>query len=553
MFARHLYRNQLVRNDRWRRDQFYQIIQSVDSTLAGLYADVQDIEEAIEVIRGDIKKKNQSNRGKQNYPPDQHTIESLKRVRKQKFDQIKPRKQAVTQTVAHQLEDLNEQVKQLDKEAREAEHDLYDYHGYYGRTSINRAWGNYVAVNKDLQDRRSGAPNHIKRWDGNGSFSIQIQGGMPVEQIHNPENRWIYLEPVPDHAFTVRSRALKKTKLWFRVESGEKGRPVWGCIPISYHRPLPSGMKIKWLDIYKIRIGRRVEWEVQFSVEKTQNAQWPEKPTANTGLAGMDVGWRKKRNGDMRVAYIMGDDGQCEELVLPHKLLSKFTYAKELQSQVDKNFDMERSRLYNFIKHHDVPQWLTDATCHINKWKNPAKLDWIVSQWSDDRFSGDETVFQALRDWQSQHRHLFQLAQDIRRRAIAWRKQIFRDFAAEWAAKYRLIRVEDINWSRLRENPRPEDGDKENVTGENSNHAAVGELLEWCKYRFAAWESINPVWTTQYCRYCNSLELFDKASQMNHQCSQCGRTWDQDWMGAWNVMTGMAQPPAEGANPPGSP
>ena len=62
------------------------------------------------------------------------------------------------------------------------------------------------------------------------------------------------------------------------------------------------------------------------------------------------------------------------------------------------------------------------------------------------------------------------------------------------------------------------------------------EILKAAPKRGARVEAEQAADSTKACAWCGSVEAFDAAASIEHTCSSCIRTWDQDANAARNLL-----------------
>jgi hypothetical protein len=127
-----------------------------------------------------------------------------------------------------------------------------------------------------------------------------------------------------------RRRAMR-TVAHIRIQSAEKGKPVFLSIPILMHRPFPAGARMLSAAVNREKIGMKWRWNVEFTVLFNEIGL-----PSNNGTVAIDLGWAKDSlpdaNGRVRVAGVRErtEDGQetFTEFCLP---VSFTEYAKKLE------------------------------------------------------------------------------------------------------------------------------------------------------------------------------------------------------------------------------
>jgi hypothetical protein len=402
------------------------------------------------------------------------------------------------------------------------------------RANCGLYWGTYLTIEQSAQKNRSGRPPRFHRWTGDGKLAVQIQGGMSLDELFSCTDTRLRIESVPDDAWeSGQPRKKTYTRCWFRI--GSNGRdPIWTVLPLRLHRPLPAGSTVKWAQLLARRIGTQTRWYLVLTIANAPDMR----PHAENGVVGVDLGWRLFNDG-LRVAYWKGNDGRDGELLIPTKDLNRWIKAEDLRSIRDKNFNIahEKIQVWRSVAP-PMPDWFIEETKMLHAWRSTARLAVLVIKWRSNRFDGDAEIFSEMEAWRKQDRHLYEWEVNNRRKAVAWRDNLYKNFAANLAQRYHTCRIEGTDWRALAKLPSPEV--VENVTNDaarrNRMVASPGRLSEILRDRFAESVDVDPSMTTQTCAACGKVDAFDAAIQVVRQCRHCGTREDQDLRAAKNIL-----------------
>ena len=416
-------------------------------------------------------------------------------------------------------------------------------------------WGNYISVEQAMQGARSGPPPKFRRWTGDGAVTVQVQGGLSWAEATLGGDKRLRVLHAPNLAPGVSkrgrplpaadpdSRASRETpryEVWVRVGSEEAGRaPVWARAYFRLTRVPPPEARIKWVHLRRVMAGPCAHWQVQFVLSADD---WP-KDAADNGACGVDVGWRMVPPG-LRVAYLVGDDGDEDQLVLPHKLLGSVSFAASIRSERDLLFNATRDGLLARVHALDAPpDWLAEESKHMSQWRSPTRLTRLFDLWKANRFDGDADEFGLLEAWRRRDWHLHAYAAGVDRKARAIRDDLYRKFARKVARRYRTVYVEDTNWRELKALPAADEADAL-IARLNVQFASPGLLTRFLREAAEDPRERDHKRTTQECHACGHRNRFDQ-SRLVHTCDGCGATWDQDRNAAANLLHGPRAAPAE--------
>lgn len=432
-------------------------------------------------------------------------------------------------------------------------------------------WGTYLcvegAVDKSVEDCAKGqpvrngkppvppGPPRFRRWSPEGKLGVQLQGGLSwLDALAGTDSRLrIELQPLAARPTVSksgkplpladpnsrRSRENSQVVVWARIGTEEDGRsPIWMKTVAHLHRHPPADAVIKWVYLQRNLKGVQTWWEAQFVFEREEG--WAKDRETLRGEAAIDLGWRKVADG-LRVAVLIGDDGERMECVLPDSWLESWAKAQSIQGFRDTEFDAIRPALVHWLKARreagTLPEWLGEATGSLHQWKSCERLGKVVWQWKDQRFDGDEAMFERLVEWRNRDRHLHNYARGMEETAVRRRDEHYHRWAALVRRRYALVKVEDTNWREMQHRPEATD-DGKNATIGAFRCAAVGRLLETIQEHVWNVVAVEPAWTTKTCHACGHVDDFDSAKELVHTCSACGEIWDQDDNAARGLLKG---------------
>ena len=325
-----------------------------------------------------------------------------------------------------------------------------------------------------------------------------------------------------------------------RVASTENRNPIWIKVQafFEWHR-LPADAKImgvslvrKSLPPHRMSDGKyhpRYQWSLQFTVRSDEV-----KPKAITGNCGIDLGWRLFEDGSLRIAYLVGDDGHREELRMPLSLVSRWHKSRAILSDRDKAFNRAIGDLIAWKNATVLPDWFVEACQFCHAWKAKGKLVALINRWHESRITGDESILASLVEWRDHDVHLWQYQVENERKAERIRKHMYLSFANRVAQRYGNIYVEDCDWRKLMRCLPPDCNVSDDAIKEYQRIASVGQRRE-CLKSWGA-EMVAAENTTKECHNCHSIEVWDQAHELVHQCCLCDVIWDQDENAALNLV-----------------
>lgn len=525
-----IYHNELLELERTKRAVYREIVGEV-AHVAAIQTQIDEVTSEIQRLETAARAGNQKSRKRVRDPETRRQLQSLRAKRKELRQQRKAAKAAVRDDP-----DMQARIAALDERATEWQRGLRAQCGVY--------WGTYLLVEEAHQRRRRERMDpQFRRWDGSGRIGVQIQGGMPVAGIVDGSDSRLQIDRTPRVRYTRRhpeGRSVPDSG-WLRIRIGSDGRaPVWATFPLVYHRPLPRDGVIKRAWVQRRRIGTRWRWELQVTLQEPVPDVAP-----GRGTAAVHVGWRVRQDG-LRVGYVRDTSGEGQELLLPRAVLDALDHAASLRSIRDRHHDGIRARLRQWMSAQShVPEWLTAATKHMDRWRSTQRLTRLVYTWRASRFSGDAAMYDALEAWRRKDRHLYQWECDERAKARGRRKDIYRQLAADLTSRYSTILLGDTDLRQVARRAAPDQEDPQHATARrNRTRAAVGELQDAIKAaaskRGVAVDRVSAQHVTDTCHACGERCAFDAAEHVHHACAHCGVVWDQDDNAAVNMLGRVA-------------
>lgn len=212
----------------------------------------------------------------------------------------------------------------------------------HGHISVQ---GNKERIRDDFltalrENRKKGALLKPKYWPlYNVHFTEWYPGGLTLQKSEEDGGRFVLGDWITEKP------KRRRCTLRIRRES------LYLAFELAYHRPLPSGVRIKSVDLVGRQIvqrgwriagkeGRRqaprMEWKLLVICEVPKPDFY--RPTPSDHACGIDIGYRlvDNRNG-IRVAALAGEDGHEEVLTLPSTIVTRWRYGYEdLQGDMDK-------------------------------------------------------------------------------------------------------------------------------------------------------------------------------------------------------------------------
>ena len=534
----HRYYNMLIEIEKRRREKSRAAQSESSVVVTALESRIQVLSDAIEKGYATINtKKGQKRTNAVEIKAERIALKALRAQRTSVVAELKAAKAEA------RTPELKEHFAAIQEEANEEIRQARARCGVY--------WGTYLLVEQAVNAARKSPTDPefhrlaaVPNRDGgvveigHGRVGVELMRGVAVSAIMSGQDTRLQIDPpTPNRMSRVR----------LRVGTTPKGNaPIWAEWPFRLHRPLPADGVVKWAWVHKSLKGRWVNWELQVVVESESLRRAPRAPS-DGGVIAIDIGWRKRpvENGtDLRVAYWVNDQGEEGEFRLPVEWQERLDHVASLRAIEDRNFNTVRAALTVWRDKHEVPEWLTKALEYLPAWKAPRRLGGVVDLWKTQRFEGDTEIFEILKAWWRQHRHLYDWEACERDRTLNTRRLWYQQLAAKLTRCYAVVVLEDFDISQVAKLQAP-DSEKPNLPKATRRNRTVAA----CSTFVAAIENAAPgngctvdhepcAYTTAMCSVCGHIQQFDHAI-LHMLCDRCGGESgpiDQDRNAARNLL-----------------
>lgn len=545
MYNAHRYRNQLVEIELRRREATDAAMRELCPGLLETEQAIADCQLQVDAELARLQERRRQERSRKPRSPELTALRSTLRTLRRTRADIRATYFRRLET-QHALQAITEQSNAAVRAARAA-------CGCY--------WGTYLLVEQAADAFRKRAPPRFAGYRGNGRIGVQLQGGADWEDLlagndtrlqieHTPQTEPRFAQDGTELPMPGPRRQAKQYTV--RIRIGSDGRsPIWASFPLILHRHPPAGSQVKWAVVSRRIVAGQERWKLTLTLDVPTAAA--QRPTATTGLAAIDVGYRLLPDGSLRVAYLQDTDGREDDLRIPAGKVGEWRKVDDIQSIRDQAHNEARAALREWMQAHTPPEWLREATTTMHAWRRLSRLSQLVRVWGDTRFEGDVEIFETLEAWRRRERHLWLYQENLRDQLIAWRKDWYRNIAADLRQRYRTLAIEKLDLRELHDVQRPQDEQEVRSTIRWAARTANLSRFRQCLLESGcAVLELDPANTTAQCHACHELCNWDQAAQIRHTCEHCGATWDQDQNAARNLLaSGQAELDAGGSLEPG--
>lgn len=434
-------------------------------------------------------------------------------------------------------------------------------------------WGTYNAVftAAEKANKTSVGKPSFKRWTGEGTLSVQVQKtaanaeSLPqsIEALFDGEHKLLRIDPVDPRAWDPdvpkgERKRLSRTKLWFRVASDEKKKPVFAEFPLILHRRIPEEAQITNASITRRKHANHGKWTLQLTLTVPDPVHRPVAEVLTGRGIAFDFSWRSKQAKDLRAAYWIDTDGNRGEFLLPSTIRDGIRHARAIRGIRDQLLNEVKAALLEDLRDRDkLDSELREDVHHLSVWRSPQKLARLWYQHKDKLLpllSHQPSLLVGthvskypsyLERWVHQDRHLWQYEVGTQSRCIGHRNAIYANVASRLVQEYDYIILEDLKVASWAKKPNPEEkvdlpADLASLDSSSRSQrveVAPGYLKETIK-KTGARAGVPVIMipapnTTKICHLCGAI--CDVGPELLYTC-ECGVIWDCDFNAASNIL-----------------
>lgn len=465
-------------------------------TLQQLEADLLDAEEVIMDVKRDIRRYRQENRTTKPSKELKEQLTASRKVAREIKARMRAEKERIYPILKPDLVELGEERKRQIKST------------YEPAVTNGLYWANYnfvrdrheAAVKAVRGRRKMGLPSALRfrPWNGGeGTLVVQLQrqAGTPArtpEVIADSSGKYrnvAHLTPAhdPTHWATLTRPEQRKERmgtLRFRIGANEEAGIVE--MPVFIHRPIPPEADICFMEIKRMRLGRRYFSFVSVVV------RLPVTPLRTEGhKIAMHVGWRALDDRSLRVAVVAGAttppppslDGVVRrhvgwsEIVVPAWYRDQIEYVHSLSSIRGKNLDIMKKWFLQWLEEH--PDHGIAGIETLERWRSADRFAALILRLIEEQAMDDQALAY-LKAWWVQDIHVREIEDNLRAKVIARRNNAFCNVAAWLLDQAGLLVIDNYNIARISRKPDLTEADHEAHRASRANRvlAAPGRLRQ---------------------------------------------------------------------------
>ena len=368
-------------------------------------------------------------------------------------------------------------------------------------------WGTRALVRDSCRAFASGAPPRFARYSREGQLAVQLQGGLAAEDVTAP-NTLCYIESDE-----------RKTYAYLRIGSSSERSPVFARVPITFHRPLPAGSRIKWAYLERRKMANQDRWHLRLTIDVDVDTD----RDVSTWCA-VHFGWKMEPSGTLRVAIWEGCDGRKGSISLSPEHLQDYTRLDEVKAERDNLRNGILCQLSVWLDVCERPEWMP----HPKQIRSSARLAALVSHWIENRIPGDGHILEQLEQWRNRDKRRWQHSCRLSARIVRRRKNQYRVVAKQLSDRYGVLYAAKIEVAKLTENSQPEDMvADQHAIHRHARWAAPSLLMQVLQEKFPLhWLSVASKNLTRECHKCGKV-CSVSTKHRTTQCTSC-KSWDVD-------------------------
>lgn len=511
-------------------DKYFSIVRQneelriAEERLEELKTKLSEVESAQKMVRSKLRK----SRAKTEYDAD---VRRLRDEVKSHREYLRPIKQAAKEEFAEDIEILNEEWKQTEKDS------------YAEFVEKGLWWPNAEDVIERFDAARSKCmrehiPVRVKPKDfkGEGRLAVRLSKGDPANSfmhvIFNGKNSSVSIGPYIDGS------DWRELKIAFNGTLSRSDKFV--SIPVMLHRDIPEDALVKrvYLSRDRISIGR-----FEYTATITFATENEDEPLVDSELpkAALDFGWRRDGVG-LRVATLADTNGRIRYFRIPENVDRKFDLCERIQSEISHHTNKILSTLESWNlrelndEFHDSLQVMTNE-----KKIGFGQLARLLRFWPEELYTDKRKEFEDDLTFQKRERRRLN---QTRTNTIAQRNHWMREEIAKMVTEYSVIALDSNSLADLlkKKKKNGEDSPLSKAARECARRASPGEFKAWIidKGSRSGVPVVNykgaSTWACSTCFHVHTPTEEEKGN-LHHTCKFCGTTFDRDENAAKNILS----------------
>lgn len=436
-------------------------------------------------------------------------------------------------------------------------------------------WWAHSELLKDRFDKarikamKEGERLQFHRFDGNGSFGVRVSMASSIFKLKDIMEKRTSMCVIRDctEAELGPMKAQKADggrRVMVELRAGAKadGGPAKFSFLTTIHagRDFPEHLPLKTVIAKRELHVNKTKWKLVFMFsDEVEDTPIPELPKE---VVGIDFGWRMVQDGEskaLRVATLIYKDS-TEFVSLDSHWLNRMSMADKVRSQLDNSTNLIAEKLLPMLREFDFMQLgethifriLAEKALRAKK-PYPNLYIALCNAHKDYDMPLGSAVDTWMQEWKRQAIVLSLKTHHLRRKAIAHRKHIYRNLAADLVKRVGLFGIENILLAKLakkKEKGTTEEEELAQIIKKHRSWASIYELksaiLQAAKRERREVLLVDAKDTTRTCSHCGHVHG-ERIKDLVFTCDSCNSVFDQDVNAARNCRNaalGLLKPPS---------
>jgi len=278
--------------------------------------------------------------------------------------------------------------------------------------------GTYVAISGpggavEVAVKNSRAVPRDPPWTGGRKVGVQIQKATTLEEVMGGQCTALRMRDITGERATKKARVATGRRadrrivaFDLRVGTDEQGHPIWVSGEALMHRQLRMDARVRWAYLVPEQSGNELRHSLQLTLDVpslTRQRRQGTNGTAHVRLKWSLEQWMGEDRRQIVFAEVNGvpmtlagdtdrstakrkKTGRRERSTMPAPgVVTRYMLAERCRASADVHFDVAKERLREWMAEHPdlVPEWMTEATSGIDKWRRHGKLAKVALRWRD--------------------------------------------------------------------------------------------------------------------------------------------------------------------------
>lgn len=461
------------------------------------------------------------------------------------------------------LKDLRLRMKGLKSRAKEAARPLIEAAEVQRRQQVKDAvkaadlwWCHSEAIVAKfdvarIKAMKEGRELRFHRYDGNGSMGVRFtMSGGEMERVYaNKTTLLSFRDPTPEElgrmAATKGDGGVRKI-----IEMRAGNKPDDKPIPVltflvTMHagREFPSDAPLKTMSAKRTIHVNKGEWQLVFTFSRASTGDNEPLPDLPSKAVGIDFGFRVVKDDDGQKALRVGTlnfGDRVQYVTLGQDWLRRMERADRLRSQLDDACNIFQAQIKPYLTDEALAgladdEWFKGLCGKVKRAKGAYAallMDLCAAHERAGQPLGDDVAI-LMRHFHKEALSQALEAHHCRRKAVDYRKHIYRNVAARLVREAGLIAMVDTDFRKIAATTSPEGEDNELALAARRNRtwAAPSELRmaieQTAKRERAELIAVPAANNTRTCSACGH-EHAEAMVDLVFVCQGCSKVWDQD-------------------------